>query len=119
MRNLTFILTGLVIILAAVNLPATEPQIMVSVSLNNVNNSGSPQNDFQYSCCADWVRSWLFYKFSPHGFKSGIISPRQTRLYYNGLFDSAKSIKFEKIAINAILDYEDYTHIDKMLEDKD
>jgi len=121
MRNITVLLAVMVMILVATNLPAGESQIMVPVSLNYVNNSGSPQNFSTYSYYPDWLMGWLFYKFNHHGFRSGIgiMTTRQIHFYYRPLFDTANKTKFETIAINAILDYDDYTHIDRAFENKE
>ena len=118
MRNTTVLLAVLALILATTNLPAGKSRVRMPVSLNNVNDSSSPQNISAYSYCPDWLKGWLFFKFDHHSFRNGIISNRQMDSYYTGLFNSANRIEFEAITINAILDYDDYTHIDRFIESK-
>jgi len=119
MRNITILLAALMMILVATNLPAGELRVRVPVNLNGVNNSSPLQNFSVYSYCPDKLGGWLFYKFGHHGFRSAAMSARQSDSYYEDLPNSAKRIKLGTITINAILDYDDYTHIDKFLENKE
>jgi hypothetical protein len=119
MRNFIIMIAMLVLILATAVLSAEMSQIKIPVYLDNITKASPPQYSSTFSYCPAFFRGWSYYKFGRHSFGSTTISRVQIRPNRGNLFKFASGIKNWGIVTNAILDYDDYTHIDKFFENKE